>query len=277
MGGFITILLLTLLYTVIDLHPPHCHEAIATDINDYQEVCGMCRKAAHHHWFLFRWSPDQGHQTHSCILQHQHPQINNSGQIAALHRHTVWLNEMSHYETYCLLRWDRSHLFSLGTPRQTFDIRPLFLKRINDHGQILLNTPNKSWLYTDNYFKRLRSPHLIIDINKQGDLLSSVPMGYTPLKINNKGEVLARQGKNTLLIGMETLTIPHLTPIDFNDNGQILGLLDDIPILYDKGSLIDLTTYAPTLTTPTALNNRGDIVGNALLLIRKSEGSEGDL
>ena len=54
-----------------------------------------------------------------------------------------------------------------------------------------------------------------------------------------------------------------LSPSDINNRGQIVGLRDDLPgaHLWTAGRLVDLGTLGGDFTYPTAINDRGQVVG----------------
>jgi uncharacterized membrane protein len=95
----------------------------------------------------------------------------------------------------------------------------------------------------------------VVGINRRGEIV-----GYGPGGVSL--ETLFWDGRTTVVLG----GLRGTGTADLNDHGDVVGRSGPQPIVWTKGSTIELA--APSVgyvTIPIAINDHGDVVGNAVI------------
>lgn len=102
-----------------------------------------------------------------------------------------------------------------------------------------------------------------------------IPLPFTPLAINNLGQILGKNSNGQIFAEKDGFTIENLgqlpfTPTGFNDDGTIVGG-DDV---YFRNNIAQLTIPGATGVQINAINDPGTIVGTYIGADGQSYGFE---
>jgi probable HAF family extracellular repeat protein len=89
------------------------------------------------------------------------------------------------------------------------------------------------------------------------------------MDINERGEVVGQRDKNVVVWrNATTIDLGPGTPVAINDSGQVIGVRGPPghlhAFLWQRGTMTDLGTLGGRWSIPTAISNRGQIVGYSL-------------
>ena len=134
-------------------------------------------------------------------------------------------------------------------PGLTIGFFNTFVSGVNDSGEII-----------GNYQDWLQSTSGGFEISPGGVF---TPLSYTPLAINNNGQIVGRDSSGNIVIdtngSIRNLGMLPFTPTGFNDNGTIVGG----DFLYNKGFFTQIQLNGETSVQINAINDQGYFVGSA--------------
>ncbi len=248
-------------YQIVDLGTFSNRSSVATDINEYGQICGTVQTGIITTQ-VFLWDPQTGLQILDIENTKPNPHLNNYGEIAGSFTVKGWFtNTVQGYI------WDEKK----GTQQLSLPIgwTEAYVRDINDLGEVLM---------MDKGLKACRcNPKAQVGVFKDEHLASAdfspIPQGD---RINNRSQVLGTtfveiNGKELCYPLLFNLPDQTLTKIPFperaygmnlNDLGQIVGVMENA-----KGKRYGFVWDATKGITyfkdfrPSALNNNNVLVG----------------